>query len=198
VSVREQPGAASVSIAATIVAAWVSISLAHTGGFQYFIRNQELVRYGGATAARLVAGEWWRLAVSQFLHVYLLHALLNAAAILVIGSQLERIVSTWRFLVAYFLCGTAGQIVAIATTPMVVATGASQAALGISAVAIVIAVQQKKRSLLVTAAAYATIQACLDLVFANRLKWPHVASFGVGLLVALCWLSRAPSRQGSD
>jgi rhomboid protease GluP len=182
---------ASIAIAAMIVVAWVAVSLVHTGGLQFVIRNQALVRYGGVTAERLVEGEWWRLVVSQFLHVYLLHALLNAAAILVIGWQFERVVSAWRFLVTYFLCGIAGQIIAVAMAPMVVATGASQAALGISAAAIVIAMQQQKRSLLAAAVAYTAIQIILDLAFAHRLKPPHLASFGLGLLLALCWLSWA-------
>jgi len=187
---------AAFSLAASIVVAWIVVSLVHTGGLQFFVRNQALVRYGGVTAARLADGEWWRLIVSQFLHVYLLHALLNAIAILAIGSQLERIISTWRFLLAYVLCGIVGQIVAVAMAPMTVATGASQAALGIAAIAMVIALQQKHRWLLVTAVAYIVIQVFLDLGFAHRLKPPHLASFGFGLLLALCWLSWARPAEG--
>jgi membrane associated rhomboid family serine protease len=46
-------------------------------------------------------GEWWRLLTAAFLHVGLLHLVLNMLALLVFGSELERQVGRWRFLAVY-------------------------------------------------------------------------------------------------
>jgi membrane associated rhomboid family serine protease len=46
-------------------------------------------------------GEWWRLLTAAFLHVGLLHLVLNMLALLVFGSELERQLGRWRFLGLY-------------------------------------------------------------------------------------------------
>lgn len=188
-----QLGVASVVLAAAIVASWIVVSVAHTGGLAAVIHNQTLVTYGGATAATIRDGEWWRLLTSQFVHVYFLHALLNAVAVAVVGSQLERAVGATTLVFVYVLAGSAGQLTAIAAAPLVVATGASQAAIGISVVAFLVLLSrpEEPRIALAAPAAYLVIQAALDLLFAGRIKPPHAVSFAVGAFVGAWWLSRS-------
>ena len=183
-------------MAAAILGSWVVVSMVHTGRVGFVVYNQSLIRYGGVTAAALGGGEWWRLLTSQFLHVYLLHAVLNAAAVAVVGSQLERAVGTWRFIVVYLCAGTAGQISAVATMPDIVATGASQAALGLAAAALVLQVHKNRsRVLSVAAPGYVVIQVALDFLFAAKIKLPHIVSFGVGACVAAYWKYRSGRAQ---
>jgi len=140
------------------------------------------VRSGGATAATLMSGQWWRLITSQFLHVYVLHALLNAAAVAAVGFQLERAIGSARMLIAYFVSGTMGQLVAVLILPTIPASGASQAALGISALLLTIAARTRSMRLFIAPALYAVVQLALDLTFAHTVKLPHLASFAIGLL----------------
>ena len=147
----------------------------------FVIPNQTLLDYGGATLATVRAGEWWRLVTSQFVHVYPLHALLNAAAVFFIGEGLERVIGRWRLLLTYLLCGVIGQLVAIAMAPAIVATGASQAALGLSGAALL----TRERRTQSFAGAYVFVQAVLDLGFSGHLKLPHVASFAAGVVLGV-------------
>jgi rhomboid protease GluP len=173
------------------LASWLIVSLVHTGTFTFVVCNQSLLRYGGVTAASLSSGEWCRLLTSQFLHVYFPHAVLNAAAVAVIGSQIERVVGRWRFVILYLCAGTAGQLSAVAGTPEIVATGASQAALGLAAGALVLLVRNEQSRVQAFAPlGYVVIQVALDLMFAGIIKLPHVVSFGVGACVAASWRCR--------
>ncbi|HUR80538.1 MAG TPA: rhomboid family intramembrane serine protease [Thermoanaerobaculia bacterium] len=147
----------------------------------FVIPNAALLDYGGATLATVRAGQWWRLIASQFLHVYLAHALLNAAAVWFIGGGLERILGSWRFLVIALVSGVIGQLVAINIAPAIVATGASQAALGIAGAA----VPTRDRRTVWCARAYIAIQLVLDLGFSGHLKLPHAAGFAAGTVLGL-------------
>lgn len=143
------------------------------------------IEYAGATAATIAAGQWWRLLTSQFVHVYFAHALLNAAAVIVVGSQLESALGSARVVVTCLVAGIAGQLTAIAIAPTIVATGASQAAIGLCAAALVLYRRQRAS---LPAVAYLVIQAVLDLAFAGRIKLPHIVSFVVGALLGSCWV----------
>lgn len=170
---RARPSAAAALLAGAIVA----VSL--------------LVPY--RTLAATAGSEWWRLLTSQFVHVYLLHALFNALAVLVIGSQLERRVGAAWFVAAWFVCGTIGQLVAVDLLPTIPATGASQAALGVAAMTLVLAIRARTPRLLIAPLLYIAVQLALDLFFAQRIKLPHAASLAAGALAACTHaLRRAP------
>lgn len=73
-----------------------------------------MVRLGAGNTA-LVFGqhEWWRLVTAQFLHFGWLHLTMNMLALLVFGRVLEARLGTWRYLLAYFVAGTAAVLFAI-------------------------------------------------------------------------------------
>ncbi len=60
-----------------------------------------LVRLGGLVPALVVTGEPWRLVASGFLHAGFLHIALNGYVLFIVGSSVERVLGTARFLVAY-------------------------------------------------------------------------------------------------
>lgn len=188
----------SAVLATATLVSWLIVSLLHTGTFRLIVYNQSLLRFGGVTTASLSSGEWWRLLTSQFLHVYFLHAVLNAAAVAVIGSQVERIVGRWPFVLLYFCAGTAGQLSAVAGAPGIVITGASHAALGLAAGALVLlARKEHSRVQLLAPLSYVVIQVALDLMFAGIIKLPHFVSFGVGACLAAFWQGRAGAARRS-
>ena len=51
----------------------------------------------------VAAGQWWRLITAAFLHVGLLHLAFNMLALLVFGSELERMLGRWRYLGLYLV-----------------------------------------------------------------------------------------------
>ena len=52
-----------------------------------------------------VAGEYWRLLTSLFLHYGMLHLLFNLYALLIVGPGLERAIGSIRFAICYLLAG---------------------------------------------------------------------------------------------
>jgi membrane associated rhomboid family serine protease len=80
------------------------------------------------------AGEWWRLLTAAFLHIGPLHLALNMLALLVFGSELERGLGRWRFLVLYLLSALGGaaaiQLLGEPTRPVAGASAAIYGLLG--------------------------------------------------------------------
>jgi membrane associated rhomboid family serine protease len=55
-------------------------------------------------------GEDWRLLTAAFLHIGLVHLALNMLALLVFGSELERQLGRWRYLVVYVVSLLGGAV----------------------------------------------------------------------------------------
>lgn len=75
-------------------------------------------------------GEWWRLITSMFIHIGFIHLALNMLAIFYLGSAIERIFGSSRFLLIYFIAGIGGSIASFAFTTSISA-GASGAIFGL-------------------------------------------------------------------
>ena len=92
--------------------------------------TEVLIRMGAKVTPLIAAGQYWRLLTSMFLHIGLLHLFFNAYALIVIGTELERILGWERFLAIYFLSGLFGSLASYAFSPNL-AAGASGAIFGL-------------------------------------------------------------------
>jgi membrane associated rhomboid family serine protease len=180
-------------VTVSILLASFSIAIVESGGLLSAVRQDTLVRYGALTAKTLSAGQLWRVLSSQLLHVYAVHGLLNAAAILWVGSLLQASAARSTAVVALLCGGIAGQLVALVVTPAGVVTGASNAAVSVCFAAALIALRSKNTEMLIPSVTYVLIAAALDLVAVGRLKSPHVVSALVGLVIGGAWLLRPKS-----
>jgi rhomboid protease GluP len=91
-----------------------------------------LVDWGANYPPYTFGGEPWRLFTSTFLHIGIIHLILNMIAIFQIGVYLENLIGRWRFLTFYLLSGViASAVSAWWHTDPVVSAGASGAAFGI-------------------------------------------------------------------
>jgi len=92
---------------------------------------QTLIEFGAKyNPAILVDGEWWRIISSMFLHIGSLHLLMNMLAIYFLGSVVERIFGSARFMFIYFLSGIGGGLASFALAENI-AAGASGAIFGL-------------------------------------------------------------------
>jgi rhomboid protease GluP len=89
-----------------------------------------LVFMGAKVNVLVAIGQYWRLFTSMFLHIGLLHLFFNGYALLVIGTEIERILGWKRFLTIYFSSGLFGGLASYAFSPNVSA-GASGAIFGL-------------------------------------------------------------------
>lgn len=111
------------------VAVFVSMALAGAG----VMRPDPFVHmaWGSNFAPLTVAGEWWRLATSAFLHFGLVHLAFNMWALWVSGSLVERVFGHGRFMLLYVLAAVFASLASAAWNPLVNSAGASGAIFGI-------------------------------------------------------------------
>ncbi|WP_297498608.1 rhomboid family intramembrane serine protease [Thermococcus sp.] len=84
-------------------------------------------------------GAWWQLFTAMFVHVSIIHIGFNMYFLLVLGSQLERILGPKRLALTYILSGLAGNLLTLAVmSPYVISAGASGAIFGIAGALITI------------------------------------------------------------
>ncbi|MEI5905852.1 rhomboid family intramembrane serine protease [Bacillus spongiae] len=88
-----------------------------------------LQKYGAKDNLLILDGEWWRFFTPTFLHIGLLHLLMNTIALYFIGSEVERIFGKVRFLFIYLLSGMFGSMASFLFTDSLSA-GASGAIFG--------------------------------------------------------------------
>jgi rhomboid protease GluP len=90
-----------------------------------------LVRMGALVPERVRDGEWWRLVSCTFLHGGYVHLALNMLVLLTLGSVLERILGTSRFLALYGASALAGSLASFLTSDARLSVGASGALWGL-------------------------------------------------------------------
>jgi rhomboid protease GluP len=90
-------------------------------------------------------GQYWRLVTSMFLHIGLLHLVLNGWALYQLGGLFELLLGSGRLLVVYFVSGIAGSIASNLFTRSLSA-GASGAIFGVMGA--LIAFLMKRRGML--------------------------------------------------
>jgi membrane associated rhomboid family serine protease len=62
----------------------------------------------GLSGAGIASGRIWQLVTYMFLHVNVMHLLLNMLGLYVCGTELEQALGRWRFLEYYAICGIMG------------------------------------------------------------------------------------------
>lgn len=96
----------------------------------------DMIAWGANVAALSLTGDAWRLLTSMFLHVGLIHILLNMYMLYVFGPLVEEQFGSKRFTLIYLLSGLFGSLVSAeyhgAQGNIVVAAGASGALMGIA------------------------------------------------------------------
>jgi rhomboid protease GluP len=93
-----------------------------------------LLRFGAVEPIHVWAGEYWRVATCMFLHIGLVHILMNSYMAIGWATSLERTIGKWRFLVIYLLSGVAGGCASVVSGSLFdprVSAGASGALFGV-------------------------------------------------------------------
>ena len=87
---------------------------------------------GGALGYAIAAGQYWRMFTSMFLHIGIIHILMNSYALFIFGNVIETEQGHRRYLVALLTTGLAASAASYAFgSPGVVSAGASGAIFGL-------------------------------------------------------------------
>lgn len=92
--------------------------------------SETLVRWGANFKPATLDGQWWRLLTNCFIHIGILHLLLNMYALMYIGALLEPYLGKARFLAAYIATGIAASMTSLWWHDLTVSAGASGAIFG--------------------------------------------------------------------
>jgi rhomboid protease GluP len=91
-----------------------------------------LIKWGANYKPMTTGGEWWRLFTCIFVHIGIVHLLLNMYALLMIGNYLEPMLGRLRFTVAYVCTGIIASITSLWWhQDPIVSAGASGAIFGL-------------------------------------------------------------------
>ena len=153
-----------------------------------------LLAFGASCRPYFLAGEYWRADMPMFLHLSLVHLLLNLYALCLFGPELERLCGCGPFALIYVSAGTAGSLGSMAFSREIGA-GASGAILGICGALLV---TRYKLSSVLSEREHAVFGRPLVLTVAITLafgwvvpgidNWAHL--FGLSAGAAVRWLLR--------
>ncbi len=178
-----------------ILAGWTCSVLYFGKSFFASQKSVLLPQLGAATGELFTSHEWWRLLVSQFLHVHFLHMLFNALSILILASSLERARGWLALLAIYFIGGLTGQAASVWHYPALVTDGASQALMALCAGMLVL---QPRSKVTWFAGLVVAIQVALDVHAIAAIKAGHLFGFVAGLLVSLLIAGRQKNQLAKE
>jgi rhomboid protease GluP len=92
---------------------------------------EQILRWGANFGPYTLDHQWWRLLTCMFLHIGIVHLLLNMWALLNVGPLAEAVYGLLNFLFIYFICGLSGSLASLLWNPTVTSAGASGAIFGI-------------------------------------------------------------------
>jgi membrane associated rhomboid family serine protease len=164
--------------------------------------ERTLIAWGAEYVPLLQSGEYWRLITATFVHLNLVHLMLNMSALYAVGVELEPRYGSKRFALIYLVsavAGTALSAVALWETP-VISAGASGAILGCIGAAAVAshragAAARRLRNGMVGWAALILVLGLTGLLGAVD-NAAHLGGLGAGALVAR--LSWGPKPDNAD
>lgn len=88
--------------------------------------------------------QYWRLITSIFIHIGIIHLLLNNYALWIIGQEIERIYGSARFVTLYLATGIVGSIGSFIFNPQATSAGASGSIFGLFGVMAAFAFRYRK------------------------------------------------------
>lgn len=166
--------------------------LAGMSGLGLMSGGGPLLDYGYVSAERVAAGEWWRILTSAFLHLGILHLVLNMWALYLFGPILEQLYGRLEYLAIYLLCAAGGSVLTILVAPDQAAVGASGAIFGLLGLAFAVsrrrhlALPRQTRMVLGQIGSLLVINLAFTFFFPGISITGHLGGLAVGLLLG--WL----------
>jgi membrane associated rhomboid family serine protease len=124
----------------------VFVLMCLAGGFAVTSVDPEILKGFGAKQNDLIVQhhEYWRLITSIFIHIGVIHLLLNNYALWIIGQEIEQIYGSARFVVLYLVTGVIGSLASFFFNPHATSAGASGSIFGLFGVMATFAFRYRK------------------------------------------------------
>jgi rhomboid protease GluP len=92
----------------------------------------QLLKWGANWGPLSLGAEPWRVLASNYIHVGIIHILLNMWCLWNLGFLAERVFDPWTYVLVYTSCGLAGSLASLWWHPMIPGAGASGAIFGLA------------------------------------------------------------------
>lgn len=140
--------------------------------------------------AIIILGQWWRLFTAQFLHIGLLHLVVNCVTLFYIGQYLEPMLGHVRFLIIYLLAGVGGNLMTLALgSDNAVSAGASTALFGLFGAMIALGIANRTHEGMAYLGRQSFVLAVINLLFDINIPqidtWGHVGGLLAGFLLTV-------------
>lgn len=147
-----------------------------------------LLLFGAKFNPLIAAGEYWRLITPMFLHIGIVHLLINSITLYYLGSMVENIVGHWRYLLIYLASGLMGNLFSYQFSENISA-GASTALFGLFAVFLALKNLFPRNRHIQSIGSQYLILVGINLVFGMMGSgidiWGHVGGLVGGFLVTM-------------
>lgn len=90
-----------------------------------------LIKWGADFGPLTLTGDWWRTVTCNFIHIGIIHILMNMYALLYIGIFLEQFIGSRKLIIAYFLTGLFSALLSLMVHPEIISAGASGSIFGL-------------------------------------------------------------------
>lgn len=150
-----------------------------------------LVALGANVPQLVLGGQYWRLVASMFLHIGLVHLLVNGWALYQLGSLFEILLGSFSLLVVYFLSGIAGSVASVMFIRADLSAGASGAIFGVMGALIAFLLKRREmltpqaKSLLMQLLLWAGINVFLGFSIPGIDNAAHLGGAAAGFLLGL-------------
>jgi rhomboid protease GluP len=98
--------------------------------------GRQLIHWGADYGPLTLTTQPWRILTSNYVHVGIVHILLNMWCLWNLGFLAERVFDRWTYFLTYTVCGVAGSILSLRFHPLTPGAGASGAIFGVAGVLI--------------------------------------------------------------
>ncbi len=102
-----------------------------------------LMAFGVKSNASIDQGEVWRFITPVFIHIGVLHLVLNSYALWIVGQQVERLYGSARFVTLYVVMGISGVAGSYLFSPSALSAGASGAIFGLFGVLLTFGIRHR-------------------------------------------------------
>jgi rhomboid protease GluP len=94
--------------------------------------NPETLRdFGALTYIDIRSGQYWRYVSAMFLHIGIMHLLVNSISLFILGSLIEKTFGSYKFIAIYIASGIGGSALSYSMiSPWTIGAGASGAIFG--------------------------------------------------------------------
>jgi rhomboid protease GluP len=91
----------------------VFVAMAISGVNLFAPLTLDILKWGGNYPALTFGGEWWRLLTCMFVHIGILHLVLNMYALYFVSAYLEPMLGKTRYIAAYLCAGLLSSLVSL-------------------------------------------------------------------------------------